>query len=706
MPGQQGPNINSADFRGEEDSWDIVRWLNLLYEHRWWITGLTVFTVILAVLYSFLATPIYSATATIYVKSYSRQPMQGYNPSGITSWSEEEKFYNSQARIITSQSVMEEVANRLRIAKDPRFGDVKEPWKLIAGVVTVKQVRDSALFEITVTAPYKNDVAEWANTVAKVYRDKTLQDSLGFIKQANEVMLEEANKMQEQYVKQNSLYASSLQAQGSYLPKNQKDILDKKIEALELKINDVAVKESEVRAIVSQLQSSSVSGSEPTSLPSSSGSDSMSEMLNEYNNLVRNLSKLEVRFTPKHPEVIALKGRIAKQRNIILNSYINQLSALRRERANLQGELDSQKRQGLQFVEGSSRGEAMATSTASIKKYMDLLYDKIKELNVSSALMSSNIRLVNPALPPLAPVSPRKRLNILLGLILGLLLSAGTVVAYQFIDTSIKSVEDIESQLGESLLSMVPDMQKENTKAAEEAFQTLRIALGFASDNRRKNMLLFTSAAPQEGKTTVTVNLAKAVAETGERVLLVDCDLRRPSVPRQLNLQPVKKGLTNYLAKHSEGIDEFIMQGPHPNLFVLPSGPIPPNPPELFSMKRFRQLLEQLKQSYDWVFLDSPPFLSISDAQVLAGMCDMTVFITRFKHTKLPMVERSLLMLDRLGVSVAGIVLNGISTSSSSYYDYYYYNHYYYEMGKEPKRLPWMIGKVGGWRDVFRHRRR
>ncbi len=221
----------------------------------------------------------------------------------------------------------------------------------------------------------------------------------------------------------------------------------------------------------------------------------------------------------------------------------------------------------------------------------------------------------------------------------------------------------------------------------------------------QKNLILMTSSSPKEGKTTVSVNLAKTLASTGERVLLIDCDLRRSSVGRYLNLKDVKKGLTHFLAERTSAIEDYIVQGCHPNLFVLTSGPVPPNPPELFSMKRFKEMLAQVRKAYDWVLLDSPPYLTITDAQILGSMVDLTVLVARFKKTHRPMLERTTVMLRRQNVPIAGVVLNDIQPKSTQYYDYYYYNHYYYETGNEPKRLPWMVGRVGGWKDIFKKKR-
>lgn len=711
MPGSdtQTPIIYDEP-QGQE--FDLLRWIQLFWDNRWWIIGVTCACVIVAALYSFLSTPVYSATAIVYVQSSNRTPLGMENPGAANSWIDQQKFYDSQPDVIKSQAVMEVAARQLELAKNPDFKGMKDPWRALQGMVSVQPVRDSALFKITVTGPYKNEVADWANAVASAYREETLTSSLDYISKANKVMLDEARKMQEQYIAQQTRITKSLQKQGTYFPQNQKEILDKQIAALNDQLTDVSVKESKVAAVVAQMKRWERDGGDPLSIPAVADDPNVQDLAKQYNEMSRDLAKLEVQFTPKHPEVQKkkaemkdLKARIADQAKIVLGTYENQLAALQTEKSNLQDQLNAVKTQGLQFVEGASRGQALTTAGQAIKKYMDLLYDKMKELNVSAALLSSNIRIQDPALPPGGPIKPKKTMNILLGFMLGLMLSAGSVVGYQYIDTTIKTVDDVEGRLGMNMLTMIPTMEKETERASVEAFQTLRTALVYASENMQKNLILMTSSAPKEGKTTVSVNLAKTLAATGDRVLLIDCDLRRSSVARYLNIAGGKKGLTHFLAERSSRIEDYIVQGSHPNLFVLTAGPMPPNPPELFSMKRFREMLEQVRKEYDWVMLDSPPYLTITDAQILGGMVDFAVVVARFKKTHRPMLERTMVMMRRQNLPIAGAVLNDIQPRSAQYYDYYYYNHYYYETGTEPKRLPWMVGRVGDWKDIFRKKK-
>ncbi len=695
------PGVTQEERDGNNEL-DLQRWLHLIMEHRWWIIGVTAGCIILAAVYSFLATPIYSATATVYVQSVSRQTV-GTSLTGPASYLEEEKFYNSQQEIIKSRPVMEEAADRLGLQNFSGFHGAKDPAGILGSMVKVEVARDSALFRITVTAPFKDDVAKWANAVAEAYADQNLKAAMSSIEKANEEMRSKISQMQEQYTRQQQQYSTELNKSDSYFPQNQKDILDKRIEALELRLGDVKVKENEVSAQINQMESWSASGGNPLSIPSVSQDPSVQDLSRQYNDGERELSRLLAKFTPQHPDVQkkqrelqSLKDRIASQAQIVLSSYRNQYQALRSEEANLNDELQGLKRQGVSFMEGASASETMATSGATLKKYIDLLYDKMRELDVAGNLLSNNIRIVEKAVPPRAPVKPNLKMNLMLAVLLGLMGSVGSLVAYQYLDTRIRSVEDIEQGLGQSLLTMVPTTTPETERSAVESFQTLRTALIYASEDRVKNVILITSATPREGKSTVAVNLANTLAAAGDRVLLMDCDLRRPSLHRKLKPSDHAKGLTQYMADRQAKLEDYLTPK-SPNLWVFYAGPVPPNPPELFSMKRFEELLSRVRHDYDWVIIDSPPCLAITDAQILARHAGLVVLVAKYKSTPKPLLERTLVSLERIRAQVAGVVLNEVNTRSSYYYDYYYSNHYYYATGTEPKRLPWLLKGRGDW---------
>ena len=697
MPiGEGVPKIQEQEFFKQE--FDLAKWVFLLLENRWWIIGITMFTTIVALIYSFLATPIYQATTVVYVQTYSRAPIGNQNIVGAGSWTEELKFYNSQEAIIKSRQVMEEVVEKLQLQNHKAFKGVQDPASAFVGFVKVDQLKESSLFNISVKAPYKEDVALWANTVAEVYKDQNLKTALEYVSRANQIIIQNINDMQREYAKLQQAYSNQISASDSYFPENQKQIVDEKIRALESRINELKVRENEVRAIVTQLQNVLSRNGDPLTVVEVAQNPAIQSLHNDLVMAEKELNKLLGKLTPKHPDVIKkqseienLNQKIRQQARVLLNSYQNQLNSYIQEEGSLSAEIRQAKVEGVSVVENSSRSTSLEKNLQAIKDYMNLLYNKMQELNISAELLSNNIRVLTPALPPSAPVFPNRKFNLLFGFFLGLFISIGGIATIQIFDTRIKSTEDIEQGLGLNLLTMIPQIQAESQRASVEAYQTLRTALIYASQNKQQNVILITSSNPKEGKSTVVINTGNVLAAGGDRVLLIDCDLRRPTLHRKFKPEAAVKGLTHYMADKEAKAEDFIVPV-GVNLWIMYSGPIPPNPPELFSMKRFKELLNKMKQEFDWVILDSPPALSLTDAQILATYSDLVLLVVKHKETHRPQLQRTIVTLERLNAQIAGVVMNYVDTSSSYYYDYYYYSSYYYTTGTSPRKLNWLFG--------------
>lgn len=712
MPiGDNLPKIHPES--GIAQEFDLAKWVFLLLEHRWWIIGITALTTFLALIYSFLVTPIYQGTAVVYVQTYSRAPIGNQNIVGAGSWSEELKFYNSQESVIKSRAVMEEVVERLQLQNHKAFKGIKDPVRAFVGYVKIDPIKESALFNISVRAPYREDVALWANTIAEVYKDQNLRSAMEYVNKANSIILDKINELQKEYGKLQQNYSSQIAASDSYFPENQKQIIDEKIRAMENRINDIRVKQNEARAVASQLQAVLARGGDPLTIAEVSLNPAIQSLHAELVAAERELSGLLANLKPKHPDVLkkqaeieGLKQKIRTQASIIMNSYVNQLNAYGQEEGSLSADIRSAKNEGVSFVESSSRSTSLETNIQSIKNYMDLLYSKMQELNIGGQLLSNNIRVLNPAVTPGGPIFPNRKLNILFGFFLGLIISVGGLATIQVFDTRIKSTEDIEQGLGLNLLTMVPAMESQSQRASIEAYQTLRTALLYASQNKQKNVVLITSSGPKEGKSTVSLNLGSVLASGGDRVLIMDCDLRRPTMHRKFKPEAAVKGLTHYMADKEAKPDDFIVPV-GVNLWMMYSGPIPPNPPEIFSMKRFKELIEKMRGQFDWVVIDSPPALSLTDGQILASYADLVLLVAKHKHTHRPLLQRTIVTLERLKAQIAGVVMNYVDTSSSYYYDYYYSNSYYYTTGTSPKRISWLFGMdFSRFQDLSKRRKR
>jgi capsular exopolysaccharide synthesis family protein len=269
-------------------------------------------------------------------------------------------------------------------------------------------------------------------------------------------------------------------------------------------------------------------------------------------------------------------------------------------------------------------------------------------------------------------------------MLLALLLGLAAVFFLDYLDNTIRTSEDVEQFLGLNLLAVVPRDTEATRNAVREAYQTLRTSLLFSRKSRASNAVLVTSAGPQEGKSQTTVQLARTLASAGERVVVIDCDLRRPTIHQRLEVAR-EHGVTNFILSPDDDLGAYLKVTATPNLSAITCGPIPPNPAEVFGHERFIALLQELKRRFDWVLIDSPPVVSLADASILSSMADVVMFVIKHNGNDKELVRRSVATLRKVTPHVVGAVLNNVDLERSHYRDYYYLGYYYYGESGTPR---------------------
>jgi tyrosine-protein kinase Etk/Wzc len=358
---------------------------------------------------------------------------------------------------------------------------------------------------------------------------------------------------------------------------------------------------------------------------------------------------------------------------------------------------------------------ARLTRDASLneKIYM-MLNEKFEESRISEAGKTANVRIIDQAKPPKAPFRPNKRLNIILGIFLGLGLGVAVSFLLEFLDDSIKTAEDIE-RMGLVLLGTIPvvkmadiakrmkregkfyskeDMDKVESKLItrfspkspiSEAYRSLRTNIHFANLDRPNKVILVSSSATKEGKSTTAANLAITIAQMGSKTLLLDSDLRRPAIHNFFRLDRAY-GLTNYLVG-TMSLDEVIKKSDIPNLDIVTCGDIPPNPSEMLASRAMRNFLEEAKKRYDMIILDSPPVIAVTDAAILSTRVDGVIMVVASGFVNRREVQRAITLLRNVNARILGVLLNGLDVKKiyGSYYYYFHYYQYYYYYGGDKK---------------------
>jgi capsular exopolysaccharide synthesis family protein len=310
---------------------------------------------------------------------------------------------------------------------------------------------------------------------------------------------------------------------------------------------------------------------------------------------------------------------------------------------------------------------------------------RTKETGISGDLKTSNVRVVDAAETPRSPATPNTRLNLLLALFGGATLGIGLAFFFEYVDNRIKSPAEVQQHLGLPFLGMVPalfDKALENPLINNgvppnfsESFRSVRTNLLFASADEGARSVVVTSTGPGEGKTVVATNVAVALAQAGQRVLLVDGDMRKPRVHIVFG-KSQKPGLSNVLvgdAKASEAVHKTMV----PGLWVMPAGLHPPNPAELLGSKRFKDFMASLSEHFDWVIVDTPPVMAVTDSSVVAHVATGVLFVVGAEMTSRHAAQRALEQLERARAKFVGAVLNRVDLQHNSYYYSQYYRREY-----------------------------
>ncbi|HYV03127.1 MAG TPA: polysaccharide biosynthesis tyrosine autokinase, partial [Blastocatellia bacterium] len=404
--------------------------------------------------------------------------------------------------------------------------------------------------------------------------------------------------------------------------------------------------------------------------------------------------------------------QLAKSRKALEDKLKSEYELAARDEQSLKSALNQAKGEAVQqnqdAIQFNIRKQEVDTAKAL---YTDFL-QKTSQAKVEVAQQQNNMRLIQPARVPSSPVGPSRFRMIVLGFFLSLIGGVGVAYFLEYVDNTIKTVEDVSRYVRLPALGVIPAIAAaaqgklrgekngkrfvlanssssdaapmalssdrlaviDNRSSAAEAYRVVRTSMLLSAAGSPPKTVLVTSGQPGEGKTTTVVNTAISLAQLGASVLIVDCDLRKPSAHKVFGIVH-DKGLSTYLSRDIE-IDGLITKLQIPNLSLLPCGPIPPNPAELISSERMKNLLRMLSERYDHVLIDSPPLIHVTDPVILSSLVDGVILVVHGGKSTRAVTQRARQELASVGAKVFGVVLNNVDLKRHGYDDYYYYRHY------------------------------
>ncbi len=605
-------------------------------------------------------------------------------------------FIQTEFEKIKSQKVLNRVIKDLHLQEvwAKRFGTdtlrESEAYKILLSQIDLRQSRNTSLIEIRAFSDVKQEAADIANKISEVYRDTRSQNRHDISQSGIEALTSEYEGQKKEVLKsqkavdeQRIKLGISDIGDSSY----QSTVEQETVRNIEKDRLMAEARYANYKKMAEELHSKSrkeLRKALPTASPDSAMDRYLGDLAKVEQTFAANINDLG----PDHPE-------IKKEKDMILT--INQQIEDRIDGV-LAG-IDLQVAQALAVVQEMQKSlkEAKEHDTQNRETYapyftakrnlenqqriLDTVYMRMLAEKVDQKIpKGTSVVIVDEAAPETKPVRPNIPLNISLGVIVGLIMGFGLAFFIEYLDTSVKTIDDVERALQAPVLGVIPQnvgslIQEGPDSPHAEAYRVLRTNLLFSRKDKDMRTITVVSGGAGEGKSTTIFNLATVFAQNGARVLLVDSDLRRPSLHKLLNVSN-SIGLTNFLLKQNT-IEEVIQTTMLPTLHFLPSGKLPSSSLGILNSAQMKEFIQRARERYDFVFFDSPPIMGVSDASVLASEVDIAMLVIQYRKYPQVMTIRAKQMVEKVGGNLLGVVLNNINISQDSYY--YYYSGYYYD---------------------------
>ncbi len=716
----------------------LGEYIRILVKRKWTVLAclLSIFSVV--AIASLKMTPIYEATGSIAINkpdnglvNFSNSPtfnLDYYDPTEL-----ETEVKILQSDLLALQVVKELGLDRrpdvdgsapplpssLDLAPDPLQADSSRTSSLLAGIkgnLKVTLTPNTRIIEVHYRNPDKNLAAKVVTTLMNTYVENNFKARFESTMQASDWLSKQLVDLQMK-VETSQEKLVRYQKEHEILGIDEKqNIITSKLDELNKALTTAESDRMDKEAVYRMIQNgdpdaiaSAAGGLEGSGTGTQSISALLQSLQSKEADLKIQAADLNTQFGPSYPKLAQLNNQLkevdsqiqAEIKKVGGKIHGQYLGALQRE-SMLHDALEKQKQEANKLNESAIEYSLLKRDVDTNRQLYEGLLEKLKEAGVSAGLRSNNFSIVDVARVPTSPVEPNIPRNLAFAFMLGLTSGVGLAFLLEGLDNTVRTTEQAQMISGLAPLGMIPMGSRtardganakrlviaSSKEAVElvtqvrpqsqmaESYRALRTSLLLSNLGAPPKVIMVTSALPQEGKTTTSINCAVVLAQKGVRVLLIDADLRRPSIHKTLGLGP-RSGLSNVLTG-SATLEQAITRAPIlPNLSVLAAGTPPPNPAELLASANMRDVLVQLREQYDHIVIDTPPTLSVTDAVVLSPRADAIVLVIRSGQTTKQALRRSRDVLMQVNAKVSGVLLNAVDLSSPDYYYYYEYQGKY-----------------------------
>ena len=677
----------------------IKDYLAVLRRRKWIFISFFLITVTTIAIGTFKQQKIYRATATVIVDARSPEVLSGRDVRDVVELGESNywgyrDYIETQYEIIKSRRLAHAVIKKLKLLNQKDFKKAKDPIGLLLKKLEVKSIRDTRMIGIQIDDKNPKQAARLANEFARSYVYSNLALKIKMSGEAQEWLRQEVEK-QKRKVTESELNLQVYKEENNVVSiKNQENITNDSLERL-----NAGYVDAQKRRVKAETTYKSLLDKEGEMLLENlpallAENETLLQLKNDYLKQEALLTDYKKVYKHKHPKMIRLLDNIAYLASRIKDEVGNDYKSALEEERKLKIALDGEKKKALELDRKIIDYNALQREVDTNERMLEIVLNRLKETSISSQVQANNIRIQDMAEVPRKPIKPRKKLNIIFSMILGFAGGIGLAFFRDYMDTTLRDPAEIAALLQIPVLGSVPRVrtdgknikkkldidrivEKDSHSLAAEAYRSIRTNLLFSLNHSSSaKSLVITSSVPREGKTLTAVNLAMMIANSGERVLLVDADMRKPRVHTIFN-DKNESGLSEFLSGKKD-FNSVVRHSGNDNLYVVTAGKATHRPAELLSSERMKLFLENATSEFSKIIFDSPPIALVTDAQILSTICTGVVLIAEGGKATRDLLNRSKDLLEKVDARILGIIVNNISLTNDSYsYPHYYYRKYY-----------------------------
>lgn len=608
------------------------------------------------------------------------------------------EFIQTQVELLKSRPVIERVIQRMNLLAHADFKESKDPVAAFQKLINAAPERNTHLINVSIEREDRIEAQRMVNTLITAFVDNVRSRRLGVSAEGLEQLREKEKSLREKLDSANdALQTFMIDNDIVSFEKSQNVIMDRLLD-LSRQLNALQPRRMQLQARVESTESAMAAGKDITSLPDVIDAPiirtlklDLSKLSNEYSQLVERLGENHPTLQSKTTQIQALQTKMAIEAGAILQSIKMQYEQVLAEEALLKAAIIQQEQEVYRFNRLAADYDKLRRIRDAIEGPYTTISRRIEELDINRiGGQGENIFIAANASIPVFPAWPSKKKNMLIAILFGGALAIGVCFFLDYMDTTIKGDTDIRRLLHSKLLAGIPNFNQKGEIGSNsdliaiesprshtaEAFRTLRTALAFSIPGERIGSVVVSSTLPGEGKSFCATSIAITHAQTGKRTLLVDADMRKPRL-HSVFKRTTQDGLSTLLQQDTRDPQTVIAPTGIQNLDFIPCGPIPSNPAELLENKRFSQLFETLRETYDFIVFDSPPGFSLVDSLIMAKHTDGLILVVKSFQTPKAAAEQFTTRLHEAGARLLGVVLNTMDAPRVGYY----YGGYYHAGG-------------------------